>query len=85
MPRTVWLLAMAMCAATAAQAQSPASPAARPGKALPPLAAPAQEIVPAFNVPQVPPAGAQPSAAEAAVAAVCIPVPDGTPADRLTP
>lgn len=83
MPRTVWLLAVALCAATAAQAQAPL--ADRQGSALPPLAAPSQEMAPPFNVPQVPPAGADPSAAQAAVAAVCVPVPDGTPADRLTP
>ena len=86
MPRTVWLLAMAMCAATAAQAQQPQVPLAQgQGSALPLLLAPAQEMAPAFNVPQVPAAGAEPGAAQAAAAAVCVPVPDGTPADRLTP
>ena len=72
-----------MSAATAVQAQAPR--AAEPEKRLPPLSAPAQETAPAFNVPQVPPAGADPSATQAAAAAVCVPVPDGTPADRLTP
>lgn len=72
-----------MSAATAVQAQAPR--ATEPDKRLPPLSAPAQETAPAFNVPQVPPAGADPSATQAAAAAVCVPVPDGTPADRLTP
>lgn len=72
-----------MSAATAVQAQAPR--ATEPEKRLPPLSVPAQETAPAFNVPQVPPAGADPSATQAAAAAVCVPVPDGTPADRLTP
>ena len=72
-----------MSAATAVQAQAPR--ATEPEKRLPPLSAPLQETAPAFNVPQVPPAGADPSATQAAAAAVCVPVPDGTPADRLTP
>lgn len=85
MPRTVWLLAMAMCAATAAQAQLQAPLAQGQGSAQAPLSAPAQEMAPGFSVPQVPPAGAEPSAVQAAASAVCVPVPDGTPADRLTP
>ena len=85
MPRAVWLLAVALCTASAAQAQTPVPPVPGKASALPPLSAPAQEAAPTFNVPQVPQAGAQPSAAQAAVAAVCIPVPDGTPADRLIP
>lgn len=72
----------AMCAATVAQAQAPV---AEEPATLPPLSDPFREVAPTFNVPLVRPAGVDPSATQAAVAAVCVPVPDSTPADRLTP
>ncbi len=83
--KRVWLYAAAaLCAATASlHAQERASPEV-PGAALPPLSAPV-EVAPTFVVPKVAPPGGEPSAVQAAMAAVCGPAAEGTRADALIP